>query len=291
VSLSPEVGSEDVLRIAACVESRSEHPIALAIVDEALRKGLKLAEVKNFRALPGKGVEAEVDGEKVMVVGSNFLRETSLELPEEGLRLSSEGKTTVYLMINGKVIGIIALADLVRDESKEAVKVLIAMGIEPVMLTGDNKKVASWVAKELGIHRFFAEVLPHEKVEVIKKLRKEGNIVAMVGDGINDGPALVSADVGIAIGAGSDVAIESADIILARNDPRDITSIIRLVNRTYRKMIENLLWATGYNAIAIPLAAGALCSVGILLSPAVGAVLMSVSTVIVAINAMRLKLE
>ena len=160
MSLSPEVSSEDVLRIAACVESRSEHPIAKAIVDEAIRRGLKLAEVKNLGDLPGKGVEAEADGEKVMVIGSNFLRETSIELPEEGLRLSTEGKTTVYLMINGKVIGMIAPADLVRDESKEAVKALIAMGIEPVMLTGDNMKVTSRVAKELGIHRFFAEVLP-----------------------------------------------------------------------------------------------------------------------------------
>ena len=204
-------------------------------------------------------------------------------------KLAEQGKTVVYLLEENRPVGAIALADIIRKESREAIDKLKSMNIKCMMLTGDNRFVAKWVAEDLGLDDFFAEVLPHEKAEAIKKVQKE-YIVAMVGDGVNDAPALVQADVGIAIGAGTDVAVESADIVLVRSDPRDVASIVSLSKKTYTKMFQNLMWATGYNALAIPLAAGILYSYGILLSPAAGAILMSASTVIVAINAKLLKM-
>ena len=286
-----EYQEEEVLKYAYCLESKSEHPIALGIVNKALELGLKQCVVEDFKAIPGRGVEGVIDGHNVKVVSPRYLRDLGLgDYLKYIEKYSREGKTTVFVMFDNKPIGAIALGDIIRDESREAVKHLKEMGLKVYILTGDNKNVAEWVSRELDIDKFYAEVLPHQKVEVIKSLQEEGYRVAMVGDGINDAPALIQADVGIAIGAGTDVAIESADIILVRNDPRDVVQIVKLAKNTYRKMLENLLWAAGYNVIAIPLAAGILYNIGVILSPAVGALLMSISTVIVAINAKLLHL-
>ena len=281
--------AEEVLRYAAALEVRSEHPIARGIVEEAERRGIEVGESKEFRAIPGKGAEGVVDGRKVVLASPQLARELGLEWGEEMDGVIEQGKTVIFVVVDGKLAGAIALADRIRDESREAVAKLKERGIWVYMLTGDNSKVAKWVSEELGLDGYFAEVLPHEKAEKVVELKKRG-VVAMVGDGINDAPALVSADVGIAIGAGTDVAIESADIVLVRNDPRDVVQVMDLARATYRKMLQNLLWATGYNAFAIPLAAGILYPIGVLLSPAVGAVLMSLSTVIVAVNAKLLSL-
>lgn len=286
-----DMPKNEILTYAAALEINSEHPIAKGIVDVAKERNLPRLEVTEFRSIPGKGVEGLINGKRVMVVGPGYLRENSIEITDERIEvLASQGKTVVYVLLNGELVGAIALADIIREESRKAIHRLKEMGIKCMMLTGDNKLVAKWVAEELGLDEFFAEVLPHEKASKIKQLQERNLVVAMVGDGVNDAPALVQADVGIAIGAGTDVAIESADVILVRNDPRDVASIIHLAKATYRKMKQNLLWATGYNAVAIPLAAGILYSIGILLSPAVGAILMSLSTVIVAINARFLSL-
>jgi Cu2+-exporting ATPase len=247
-------------------------------------------KVEEFKAIPGKGAEGKVNGKHVMVVSPGFLREKGINVEDKKvLEIAFEGKTVVYVLIDGELKGAIGLADIVRPESKEAISKLKEMGIKCMMLTGDNKQVAKWVSKEIGLDEYFAEVLPHEKSKKIEEIQFRGLVVAMVGDGVNDAPALVQADVGIAIGAGTDVAVESADIVLVRNDPRDVVSIINLARSTYKKMVQNLIWSTGYNAVAIPLAAGVLYNSGILLSPAIGAVLMSMSTVIVAINAKLLK--
>ena len=286
-----DMPENEILAYAAALEMNSEHPIARGIVTAAEEKQVPKLEVTNFKAIPGKGVEGIINGKHVLVVGPGYLREKGIEVTNEKIKvLAGQGKTVVYLIVDNKLAGAIALADIIREESKVAIKRLKDMGIKCMMLTGDNRLVAKWVAEELGLDEYFAEVLPHEKAEVIKKLQERNLVVAMVGDGVNDAPALVQADVGIAIGAGTDVAIESADIVLVRNDPRDVASIIHLAKATYRKMKQNLLWATGYNAIAIPLAAGILYNIGILLSPAAGAILMSLSTVIVAINARFLSL-
>ncbi|MFH1668988.1 MAG: heavy metal translocating P-type ATPase [Candidatus Woesearchaeota archaeon] len=283
---------KDVLHYAASLEGNSEHPIARGIVNKAKKEKIAQGKVSNFKALPGKGIQGSIGKKKVMVVSPNYLDEKKIKMTDERIKkLSEQGKTTVYVLSQGKLVGAIALADLVREESKEAISKLKSMGIKCMMLTGDNKTVAEAVSKELELDDFFAEVLPHQKSETIKKVQSQGFNVAMVGDGVNDAPALVQADVGIAIGAGTDVAIESADIVLVRNDPRDVVSVIRLANATYSKMKQNLLWATGYNVFAIPLAAGVLYPYGILLSPAAGAVLMSLSTVIVAINARFLSMK
>ncbi|MDK2383194.1 MAG: HAD-IC family P-type ATPase, partial [Candidatus Korarchaeota archaeon] len=283
---------DDALRLAASLESRSEHPIAKGIVEKAEEEGLELEEASEFRAIPGKGAEGVVNGRSVVVASPKLLEGLGLgdgiEV-EDVKRVMGQGKTVIFLVVDGKLAGAIALADRIRDESKEAVSKLRERGVKVYMLTGDNQKVAKWVADELGLDGYFAEVLPHEKAEKVEELKSLG-VVAMVGDGINDAPALVQSDVGIAIGAGTDVAIESADIVLVRNDPRDVVQVMDLASATYRKMYQNLLWATGYNALAIPLAAGAFYPLGILLSPAVGAVLMSLSTVIVAMNAKLLSL-
>ncbi len=264
------------------METRSEHPIARGIVKEAERRGIKIMKIENFNASPGKGVSGRINDRYFEILSPNYVK-----IPEDKRlkNVFSEGKTVVFVLEDGKIIGAIALADIIKEESRDAIKMLRDMGIRCIMLTGDNKHVAKWVAKELGLDEFFAEVLPHEKSEKIRQLQKKGFTVAMVGDGINDAPALVQADVGIAIGAGTDIAIESADIIPVKNDPRDVVEIIKLSKKTYRKMLQNLIWASGYNAIAIPLAAGILYAYGIILTPAIGAVLMSASTVIVSINA------
>jgi len=290
VLLSTDVSEELLLEMAAAVESRSEHPIARSVVDEANRRGLKLAEAEDFKALPGKGAQATVNGRRVLVVSPGYLIEQGVTIDDPRVEeIAGQGKTVIYVLTDGKPAGAIAMGDVVRSESREAVTRLKEMGVECMMLTGDNRHVAEWVARELGLDDYFAEVLPHQKSEKIKEIKARGLIVAMVGDGVNDAPALAEADVGIAIGAGTDVAVESADIVLVRNDPRDIVAIVGLARATYKKMAQNLVWATGYNAFAIPAAAGVLYPVGILLTPAIGAVFMSLSTIIVAINARRLK--
>ncbi len=238
-----------------------------------------------------KGVEGVIDGKKVMITSPNYLKEKGINIPhQESINIMMERGTVVFLIVDDVLKGANSLADRIRDESKEAVKKLKEMGIKCIMITGDNRHVARWVAEELGLDEYHAEVLPDKKAEKVQEIQKRGLVCAMVGDGVNDAPALARADVGIAIGAGTQVAIESADIVLVKNNPLDVVSIIKLSRKTYTKMIQNLLWATGYNAITIPLAAGVLYSYGVLLSPAVGAVLMSLSTVIVAINARLLRI-
>jgi Cu2+-exporting ATPase len=285
--ISREGGKEnEVLFYAATLESNSEHPIAKGILKKAKERNVKTGEVQNFISISGRGIQGNIEGNLIRAVGQNYLKENNIKIDDEKIsELLMQGKTIVYVLEENSLIGAIALADLIKEESKEAIDKLKSMGIKSMMLTGDNGQVAKWVAEELGLDDFFAEVLPHEKGEVIKKVQSQGFKVAMVGDGVNDAPALVQADVGIAIGAGTDVAIESAGIILVRNDPRDVVSIIGLAKATYEKMKQNLLWATGYNIFAIPLAAGVLYNFGVLLSPAMGAILMSLSTVIVAVNA------
>ena len=281
----------DILRLAAALESRSEHPIAAGIVRAARERAVQYPAPEGFAAIPGKGAQGVVDGVAVKVVSPGYLRDQGLgarDQEERARRLAAQGKTVVYVLADGAPIGAIALADIVRKESREALQRLKAMGIKPIMLTGDSAAVARWVAAELGLDDYFAEVLPDQKAAKIEEVKGRGLTVAMVGDGVNDAPALVAADVGIAIGAGTDVAIEAADIVLVRSDPRDVPALVQLARATYRKMVQNLWWATGYNAVAIPLAAGVLARAGILLSPAVGAVLMSASTVVVALNAQLL---
>ncbi len=284
--LKEGIGKDEILGLAASVELHSEHPIAKGIASSVEEK----KDVKNFRAIPGKGAEGLVDGKKVMVVSPGYLRENKINISDDRVgTLSSQGKTVVFVLLEGELVGAVALADVIRKESGRAISLLKEMGIKVIMLTGDNEKVAAWVSGELGLDEYFAEVLPHEKAEKVREVQKRGLVVAMTGDGVNDAPALATADVGIAIGAGTDVAVETADIVLVKSSPLDAVAIIGLAKATYRKMVQNLLWATGYNAVAIPLAAGVLFSRGILLSPAVGALLMSLSTVIVAVNSRFLK--
>ncbi|WJI09264.1 copper-translocating P-type ATPase [Methanobacterium sp. CWC-01] len=281
-----EAELDEILNYAASLEAYSEHPIARGVA-AALENHLP---VEDFKALPGKGVQGYINGRKVEVVSPGYLQEMGLSFDDEKLNFSPE-KTSVFVVIDGQVEGALLLSDLIRPESREAVSGLKKMGISTIMITGDRSEVAEWVAKELNLDQYFAEVLPGEKAEKIKQIQKEGLVVAMTGDGINDAPALAQADVGIAIGAGTDVAIETADIILVRNNPLDALYIIRLARSTYRKMVENLAWGAGYNIFAIPLAAGVLSAYGILLTPAMGAVLMSVSTIIVAVNSRFLRIQ
>jgi len=279
----------DVLRLAAALESRSEHPIAAGIVQAAKARGVAYPAPDGFSAIPGQGAQGTVDGADVKVVSPGFLKERALTVTDARVaRLAEQGKTVVYVVEARQAIGAIALADVIRPESREALRRLKAMGIKSIMLTGDSTAVARWVAGELGVDEYYAEVLPDQKVVKIEAVKRRGLTVGMVGDGVNDAPALVAADVGIAIGAGTDVAIEAADIVLVRSDPRDVPAIVALARAAYRKMVQNLWWATGYNAVAIPLAAGVLARAGILLSPALGAVLMSASTIVVALNAQLL---
>ncbi len=286
-------GETRALQFAASVDAHSEHFVSRAIVAEARKRGVELLEVKNFERLPGKGVKGVVDGLEVFVGGEKILGEIKAA-PQPAVKervdiLAKEGKTIIYIATGNEIIGVFALADMIRNESREAIAGLKAVGIKTAMITGDSEEVAKWAANELGIDEYFAKVLPGEKAAKVKSLQNRGFKVAMVGDGINDAPALAQADLGIAIGAGTNVAIESAGIILVRNDPRDILRIIKLSCLTYRKMLQNLFWATGYNVAALPLAAGVLASRGILLTPAIAAIFMSLSTVIVAINALMLR--
>jgi Cu2+-exporting ATPase len=255
-------------------------------VRETESRAITLSMPEEFSAIPGRGAEARVEGIDVRVVSPGYLEEHDQHIEDDRIsKVTAQGKTVVFVLIEDRVEGAIALADIVRKESREALRRLREMGIQSMMLTGDAEEVASWVAEELDLDDYFAEVLPHEKSAKIREVKHHGLTVAMTGDGVNDAPALVEADVGIAIGAGTDVAVESADIVLVRSDPRDVASIVTLSRATYRKMQQNLLWATGYNVVAIPLAAGVFYKAGIVLSPAMGAVFMSLSTVIVAINA------
>lgn len=284
---------DKILGAAAAVEKESEHSIAKGIVQEAEEKNIKIPHSSGFESLPGKGARAELENETVLVGNKALLENTeeSGSAIEKMEKLAGEGKTTVFVISGGKVRGVIGLTDVIREESRHAVEELKKKGIEVALITGDNKASAEYVAGELGIETWFAGVLPDKKSEKIKQLQEDGKIVAMVGDGINDAPALAQADLGIAIGTGTDVAAETADIILVENNPRDVCHILNFSRITRRKMKQNLAWATGYNVIAIPLAAGVLYRYGILLAPAAGAVVMSLSTVIVAVNARLVSYE
>lgn len=286
---------DDILHLAASLEQSSEHIVGRGIVKRAREQQIHLDKAEDFAALPGLGVEGTLHGhDKFIAASYRYIEENKLNVPEDIAQYSKqaarEGKTEVYLIKDSKqVIGAIALADVIRDEAKAAIRSLEQLGVKTAMITGDSEDVASYVAKELGLRQYFAEVRPEDKSSKVKELQSQGLRVAMVGDGINDAPALTQADIGIAIGAGTDVAIKSADIILVKSDPRDVVKIIKLSKLTYRKMVQNLVWATGYNIFAIPLAAGVFYAVGIVLAPAMGAVLMSVSTIVVALNAQLLR--
>jgi len=285
---------EDILHLTASLEQNSEHIVGKGIVRKAEEQHVHLDKVANFKALPGLGVQGTLHGNEVYIAASyRYIEENKLIVPVEIAnavkQAAKEGKTEVYLITNKKVIGALGLADIVREQSKQTIATLKSMGIKTAMITGDSDEVAAYVSKQLGLDQYFAEVRPEDKAAKVKELQKNGQQVAMVGDGINDAPALTQADIGIAIGAGTDVAIKSADIILVKSDPQDVVKVINLSKATYRKMLQNLGWATGYNVFAIPLAAGVLYGAGIVLAPALGAVLMSVSTVVVAFNAQLLR--
>lgn len=290
------VDDATVLRLAAAIDRYSEHMVSKAIVRKFKEKNEAFLDVKDFLRVPGRGVKGMINGEEILVGGTSVLSGldgNDIILPENVRVIeekeSRENRTVIFVIKNKEILGVISLADVVREESREAITKLKNMGLKIALITGDSEDVAKWVAKDLGIDEYFAKVLPQEKVDKVKILQSKGMKVAMVGDGINDAPALTQADLGVAIGAGTNVAIESAGIILVRNDPRDIVKIIRLSQATYRKMIQNLFWATGYNVIALPLAAGILISKGIVLQPALAAIFMTLSTIIVAINAMLLR--
>jgi Cu2+-exporting ATPase len=287
------IDNEEALRLAAAVERDSEHPIARALQKSAEAVGIEIPPSQNFRAIPGQGVQAQVEGREFQVGGPSLLKSEKFPIPEEfndaAHRFGESGQAAIYLVEGEKVLAVFAIADAIRPESYEAIRNLHQLGIQSAMLTGDSEAVAETVAKELDINLVFAQVLPEDKAKKIQDLQKQGKRVAMVGDGVNDAPALATADVSIAIGAGTDVAVKAGDVVLVRSDPRDIPRIIKLSKATYQKMIQNLWWAAGYNIIALPLAAGALAWAGIILAPAVGAVLMSASTVIVSINAQILR--
>jgi len=285
--LDQDVTDAMLRQYAASVEANSEHPIAQALAAAAEQK----LPVENFKSIPGQGAEGTVGGRKIQVVSPGYLRAQNVRFPDNRVgALQAQGKTVVFVLVDGKLAGAIALADIIRPEAKQAIAALKALDIRCMMLTGDNQATAKWVSDQIGLDEYFAEVLPQDKAAKVQEVQSRGMVVAMIGDGVNDAPALAQADVGIAIGAGSDVAVETADVILVRNNPMDVVAVVELSRATYRKMMQNLFWATGYNAVAIPLAAGALYTWGVLLSPAAGAVLMSASTVIVAVNARMLKL-
>lgn len=288
-SFHEDFEEEDIIRYAATLEQNSEHPIATGIMKKGEEMEVSFLDMEDFQAIQGKGVEGTIDGSNVLVVSPGYLEENNMDIPED---LPEHAVSTdVFLIIDGQLIGAIGLSDKIRDESYNAVKRLKDEGIKVWMLTGDNENTAKQVSEELGMDGFFAEVLPEEKQEKIEGLQNEGRFVAMTGDGVNDAPSLAQADVGIAIGSGTDVAAETADIILVESNPEDVVTLIDFGRDTYKKMIQNLIWATAYNIVAIPLAAGVLYNFGIVISPAVGAVFMSLSTIIVAINAQFLKLE
>jgi len=286
-STADGMAKDEVLRLASALEQTSEHPIAVGIIARVKELKMAVPKAEAFNAITGKGVEATVDGKSVKVVSPGYLKDKSLAVPEGAF--SSEAETVVFVLVDDRLAGYIALADAIRPESAEAIQIFKKNGIKVMMATGDNEIVAKAVAEELGLDKYFAEVLPHQKVEVVKKLQSEGEFVAMTGDGVNDAPALAQSDVGIAVGSGTDVAAETADIILVNSNPQDIAKLILFGKATYRKMIQNLIWATAYNVVTIPLAAGVLYKSGFVLGPALGAVFMSLSTIIVAINAQLLK--
>ena len=286
------ISKDELLSIAYSVEANSEHLLARGIVKEAQKLNLQLKKVSDYKTIPGVGLSADVEDNEVMVVSPGYIMSHQIEFDSEKYnKLASEGKTVIFVLFAGKLIGMIALADIIRESAKQAVDMLKEMNIESIMLTGDNEKVAQYVGKAIGISRVIAQVLPQQKADKIDEIKNEGKIVAMTGDGINDAPSLAKADLGIAIGAGTDVAIETADVILVKSNPQDVVNIIKLSKAIYKKMVQNLVWATGYNAVALPLAAGVLYNAGITLNPAMGAVLMSLSTIIVAINARLLKIQ
>jgi Cu2+-exporting ATPase len=292
VTLADGWGEDEILRYAAALEGNSEHPIAQGILAGAKERDLQLPSSEAFHNLTGRGAEAKVAGRWLKVISPGYADELEIEYDHAAVeQLATGGSTVVIVSLEGQALGAIALGDVIRTSSRKAITNLQAHGIRCMMLTGDNESVARHVAEELMLDDYFAGVLPGQKAERIRALRQGGERVAMIGDGVNDAPALVEADLGIAIGAGTDVAIESADVVLVRNDPRQVAVIVALSQATYRKMLQNLAWATGYNLIAIPVAAGVAVSAGIVLSPAVGAALMSISTVVVAINARLLQLS
>lgn len=286
-SVDEKYSTDEVLRLSSALEQSSEHPIAVGIIKKVKEDKVAIPKPENFKAITGKGVEANVEGKKVKVVSPGYLRDEKITIPEDAY--SDAAETVVFVLIDGQLAGYIALADEIRPESAEAIEIFKKNNIKVLMATGDNEKTAKAVSDKLGLDGYYAEVLPHQKVEIVEELQNKGEFVAMTGDGVNDAPALAKANVGIAVGSGTDVAAETADIILVNSNPQDIANLILFGKATYNKMIQNLIWATGYNVVAIPLAAGVLYSSGFVLGPAVGAVFMSLSTVIVAINAQLLK--
>lgn len=289
VPLKNDLDEKELIRLASALEQNSEHPIATGIMQKSKDLSVSIPSLQNFNAITGKGVEATVEGKQIKVVSPGYLKEKNISLPADFNPDADE--TVVFVLINETLAGYISLSDKIRPESAEAIKTLHDNNIKSVLLTGDNSRVAESVSRKLGIDTYYAEVLPHQKLEKIKELQDKGEYVAMTGDGVNDAPALAQADVGIAVGSGSDIAAETAGIVLVNSNPKDIVNLVLFGKATYRKMVQNLAWATGYNVVALPLAAGVLYKLGILLSPAAGAVLMSVSTVIVAINASMLKVK
>jgi Cu2+-exporting ATPase len=284
-SFNSALSESKILQLASALEQNSEHPIATGILQKIKEGQVPVLQASNFKAITGTGVEATVDGQTIMVVSPRYIKET---FPQFTFPETDIAETVVYVIAGNEVAGFIALADKIRDESADAIATLQANHIKAILLTGDNKQVAESVSTKLGMDGYFAEVLPHQKLEKIKELQGKGEFVAMTGDGVNDAPALAQADIGIAVGSGSDIAAETAGIVLVNSNPKDIVSLILFGKATYRKMIQNLIWATGYNVIALPLAAGVLYKQGIMLSPAMGAVLMTLSTIVVAINAQLL---
>ncbi|WP_040980533.1 MULTISPECIES: copper-translocating P-type ATPase [Oceanobacillus] len=289
---SNNVREDELLKLAYSVETQSDHPIAKGIVKEGKDRNIELYDVSNYRNLTGKGLTAEVEGSEIAVISPGAMKANNRDFDEETYeKLAQQGKTVVFVLKDNVLQGMIALADIIRESSYEVIKQLKDSGIETVMMTGDNNRVANYVGEKLGLSQVISEVLPHDKSDNVKKLKEGGKKVAMIGDGINDAPALAEADLGIAIGAGTDVAIETADVVLVNSNPIDILNIVKLSKASYRKMIQNLGWAAGYNVIAIPLAAGVLYNVGIVITPAIGAAVMSLSTIICAINAQLLKID
>lgn len=291
-SFSQDYAKEEVLSLMAALEQTSSHPLAVGVLNKMEELGLSIPKASNVTNLPGIGMEGLVEGKDVKIVSISYMNQHDLPFNEKEFNeLSSQGNSVSFLLVNHETIGLIAQGDQIKPDSKEMINELKAQGIKPVMLTGDNKQVANVVAKQLGIEAVHAELMPEDKEKIVKEYKEQGLVVMMVGDGVNDAPGLARADVGVAIGAGTDVAIDSADVILVKSNPFDILHFLSLSKNTQRKMVQNLWWGAGYNIVAIPLAAGILASVGVILSPVVGAVLMSFSTVIVAINAMLLKIK
>lgn len=286
-SFIDETDDNDILRYAGALESKSEHPLAVGIMNKVEEAEVELPKADNFNAIIGKGIEGDVEGKNVKVVSPVFVENKEMNIPNEAFE--SEAETIVFVVVDEKLAGYIAMSDEIREESFEAIKTLQSNDIKCIMMTGDNEKVAKSVSDDLGLDGYYSGLMPDQKLDKIKELQDKGEFVAMTGDGINDAPALATADVGIAVGSGTDVAAETADIILVNSNPEDIATLILFGKATYRKMIQNFVWATGYNVVAIPLAAGVLYSSGILISPAVGAILMSMSTIVVALNAQLLK--